>query len=98
MATRRKSFRCACRRSRSASSSTPTTTCWRPSPSASRNRDKGRTMFNLRAIGTVHAPYTETRQIPKGCGARHEAEGVLELLREYEEGLQDIEGFSHLFV
>ena len=55
-------------------------------------------MFSMRAIGTVHAPYTETRQIPKGCGARHDAEGVLELLTEYEEGLQDIEGFSHLFV
>ena len=55
-------------------------------------------MFNMRAIGTVHAPYTETKQIPKGCGARHEAEGVLELLTEFEEGLKDIEGFSHLFV
>jgi len=31
-------------------------------------------------------------------GATHEAEGVLEILPEFEAGLTDIEGFSHLFV
>jgi tRNA-Thr(GGU) m(6)t(6)A37 methyltransferase TsaA len=36
--------------------------------------------------------------VPKGCGAKHEAEGVLEILPELEAGLTDIEGFSHLFV
>ena len=52
----------------------------------------------VRPIGYVRSLYTETSQIPKGCGAQHEAEGVLELLPEYEQGLMDIEGFSHLFV
>jgi len=33
-----------------------------------------------------------------GLGAQHDAEGVLELLPEFETGLTDIEGFSHLFV
>ena len=55
-------------------------------------------MFEMRAIGSVGSPYTETAQIPKGCGAAHPAEGVLELLPEFEQGLKDIEGFSHLFV
>lgn len=55
-------------------------------------------MFNMRPIGTVRSTYTETAQIPKGPGAKHEAEGVLEILPEFEAGLQDIEGFSHLFV
>jgi tRNA-Thr(GGU) m(6)t(6)A37 methyltransferase TsaA len=55
-------------------------------------------MFTLRPIGMVRSAYTETAQIPKGCGAQHDAEGVLELLPEFEEGLKDIEGFSHLFV
>ena len=32
------------------------------------------------------------------CGAKHEAEGVLEILPEFEAGLTDIEGFSHLYV
>jgi len=55
-------------------------------------------MFTPRAIGFVRSPYSETKQIPKGLGAQHEAEGTLELLPEFEAGLLDIEGFSHLFV
>ena len=55
-------------------------------------------MFTSRAIGFVRSPYQETRQIPKGLGAKHEAEGTLEILPEFEPGLADIEGFSHLFV
>jgi len=55
-------------------------------------------MFTFTPIGYVHSPYTETSRIPRGCGAKHEAEGVLEILREYEAGLMDIEGFSHLYV
>ena len=52
----------------------------------------------MRPIGTVISPYRETSQVPKGCGARHDAEGVLEILPEFEQGLTDIEGFSHLYV
>lgn len=52
----------------------------------------------LHAIGVVRSPYSDTAQIPKGLGARHAAEGVLELRPELEEGLLDIEGFSHLYV
>jgi len=55
-------------------------------------------MFTSRAIGFVRSPYNETKQIPKGLGAKHEAEGTLEILPEFEPGLADIEGFSHLFV
>ena len=55
-------------------------------------------MFTMKPIGFVRSPYADTAQIPKGCGARHEAEGVLEILPEFEPGLLDIEGFSHLFV
>jgi tRNA-Thr(GGU) m(6)t(6)A37 methyltransferase TsaA len=52
----------------------------------------------MRPIGFVRSPHTETNQIPKGCGARHEAEGTLEILPEFAAGLTDIEGFSHLYV
>ena len=55
-------------------------------------------MFRMDPIGTVRTPYTETSQIPKGMGASHQAEGVLEVLSTYEPGLTDIEGFSHLYV
>ena len=55
-------------------------------------------MFTPRAIGFVRSPYTSTKSIPKGLGAKHDAEGVLEILPEFELGLTDIEGFSHLFI
>jgi tRNA (adenine37-N6)-methyltransferase len=55
-------------------------------------------MFTFRPIGQVRSPYTSTKQIPKGFGAKHEAEGTLEILPEFEVGLTDVEGFSHLFV
>ena len=52
----------------------------------------------MHPIGFVRCGYSDTSQIPKGCGAKHEAEGVLEVLPQYEQGLTDIEGFSHLYV
>lgn len=54
--------------------------------------------FTMRPIGYVRSPYGDAAQVPKGCGAEHDAVGVLEILPEYEQGLTDIEGFSHLFV
>jgi tRNA-Thr(GGU) m(6)t(6)A37 methyltransferase TsaA len=55
-------------------------------------------MFTFKPIGFVKSPFTETSSIPRGLGAKHDAEGVLEILREFEPGLMDIEGFSHLYV
>jgi tRNA (adenine37-N6)-methyltransferase len=55
-------------------------------------------MFIPTPIGTVRSPHTRTEDIPKGLGARHDAEGALEILAAFEPGLTDIEGFSHLFV
>jgi tRNA (adenine37-N6)-methyltransferase len=55
-------------------------------------------VFQMRSIGQVRSPFTETRQIPKGPGAEHLAEGTLEVLEEFAPGLRDIEGFSHLYV
>ncbi|HKB69761.1 MAG TPA: tRNA (N6-threonylcarbamoyladenosine(37)-N6)-methyltransferase TrmO [Thermoanaerobaculia bacterium] len=55
-------------------------------------------MRSMRSIGFVRGPYRDTSEIPKGPGARHEAEGVLEIDRDLEAGLTDVEGFSHLYV
>jgi tRNA-Thr(GGU) m(6)t(6)A37 methyltransferase TsaA len=55
-------------------------------------------MFTVQPIGYVQSPYKDTAAIPKGLGAKHDAEGILKILREFEPGLADIEGFSHLFV
>jgi len=55
-------------------------------------------MFTMQPIGYVRSAYKNTKDIPKGLGAKHEAEGTLELRADLEPGLTDIEGFSHLFV
>jgi tRNA (adenine37-N6)-methyltransferase len=55
-------------------------------------------MFTFKPIGFIQSPYQESASIPKGLGAKHDDVGVLQLLPEFEAGLADIEGFSHLFV
>jgi tRNA-Thr(GGU) m(6)t(6)A37 methyltransferase TsaA len=55
-------------------------------------------MFTSRPIGFVSSPYKDTSQIPKGLGAKHDVDGILKILPEFEPGLLDIEGFSHLIV
>ena len=55
-------------------------------------------MFTSRPIGFVASPFKHTSEIPKGLGAKHDADGVLVVLPEFEAGLTDIDGFSHLIV
>ena len=55
-------------------------------------------MLSMRPIGYVRSAYTDVREIPMGLDAKHEAEGTLEIQPEFEPGLLDIEGFSHLYV
>ncbi len=55
-------------------------------------------MITFDPIGVVRSPYTDTSAVPKGVGAKHEVEGVLDIKPELEAGLADIEGFSHLVV
>ena len=54
--------------------------------------------YPMHVIGHIRSGYTDPAQVPKGLGAKHTADGRLEILPEFEPGLQDIEGFSHLFV
>jgi tRNA-Thr(GGU) m(6)t(6)A37 methyltransferase TsaA len=55
-------------------------------------------MFTPRVIANVRTPFRDTTEIPKGLGASHTAAGTIEVLPEFEAGLADIDGFSHLFV
>jgi tRNA-Thr(GGU) m(6)t(6)A37 methyltransferase TsaA len=52
----------------------------------------------MRPIGYAESPYKNTNEIPKGLGAKHEVEGAITIRAEFEPGLTDIEGFSHLIV
>src|SRR5215470_15177067 len=55
-------------------------------------------MFTSHPIGFVSSPYKNPGEVPKGLGTKHAAEGLLKILPEFEPGLADIEGFSHLIV
>ncbi len=55
-------------------------------------------MFTPKPIGFVKSPYSSPTDVPKGLGAKHTAEGILSISPEFELGLTDIEGFSHLVV
>lgn len=55
-------------------------------------------VFRMSPIGFVRTPYVSASEVPKGPGAEHKAEGVLEIRPDLEPALTDIEGFSHLIV
>jgi tRNA-Thr(GGU) m(6)t(6)A37 methyltransferase TsaA len=51
----------------------------------------------LKPIGVIRSPYTSKKEAPvQPCFSR--AEGKIEVFPEYEEGLTDIEGFSHIVI
>ena len=54
--------------------------------------------WTMRPIGYIRSSYTNTDQVPKGLGATHSMEGILEVRPEFAAGLQDIEGYSHLMI
>jgi tRNA-Thr(GGU) m(6)t(6)A37 methyltransferase TsaA len=55
-------------------------------------------MFTPRAIGHVRSPFKATADVPRGLGAKHPEEGIIEVEPEFAPGLEDIDGFSHLYV
>ncbi len=55
-------------------------------------------IFSYTPIGILRTPSKTPESIPKSMGVPPVAEGVIELDPVYEEGLLDIEGFSHLLV
>jgi tRNA-Thr(GGU) m(6)t(6)A37 methyltransferase TsaA len=55
-------------------------------------------MLTMQPIGYVASPFQDADSIPKGLGAQHPEEGVLNILPALQAGLTDIEGYSHLIV
>ena len=51
----------------------------------------------MQPIGVIHSPFIEKDQTPIQA-SRSKAIGKVELDPEYLEGLQDLEGFSHIFL
>ncbi len=54
--------------------------------------------FVFRPIGVIHTPYRTKSGIPIQGVFDQATSGTVELFEEYEEGLTDIEGFSHLIL
>jgi tRNA-Thr(GGU) m(6)t(6)A37 methyltransferase TsaA len=54
--------------------------------------------LTLRPTGFAQSPFSKADQIPQGLGAKHDEEGMLEILPEFEAGLEDMDGFFHLYV
>jgi tRNA-Thr(GGU) m(6)t(6)A37 methyltransferase TsaA len=53
--------------------------------------------FNMRPIGVIHSLYTEKGQTPIQP-SRSKAPGSVEVYPEFAEGLQGLEGFSHIII
>jgi len=51
----------------------------------------------MHPIGIIHSPFTDQAQTPIQS-VFSKAVGQIEVYSEYAEGLQDIEGFSHLYL
>jgi len=53
--------------------------------------------LELKPIGIIHSPYRDREQAPRQ-GSRREEICQVEVFKEFEEGLKDIEGFSHIIL
>jgi tRNA (adenine37-N6)-methyltransferase len=53
--------------------------------------------FTMKSIGVIHSPFTDKKQTPIQP-TRSPAVGQVEVYPEFAEGLQDIEGFSHIIL
>ena len=54
--------------------------------------------FTFTPVAWIRSGYADRAEVPKGPDAVHSMEGEIEVREDLVEGLQDIEGFSHLFV
>jgi tRNA-Thr(GGU) m(6)t(6)A37 methyltransferase TsaA len=59
---------------------------------------KTRKYWRMEPIGHIRSSYKDRSEIPKGLGAEHRADGLIEILPQFRKGLKDIDGFSHLIV
>jgi tRNA-Thr(GGU) m(6)t(6)A37 methyltransferase TsaA len=53
--------------------------------------------MKIKPIGIIHSPFTSKQETPIQP-FRSKAVGEIEVFKEYERGLDDIEGFSHLIL
>lgn len=54
--------------------------------------------IQYKPIGIIHSPFTELKGTPIQSAAAEDVEGSVEVFPEFREGLQDLEGFSHIIL
>ncbi|MBU0691944.1 tRNA (N6-threonylcarbamoyladenosine(37)-N6)-methyltransferase TrmO [bacterium] len=54
--------------------------------------------FHLRAIGTIHTPFTKQKGTPIQPPMAKDAQGTIEILPEYCAGLKDLAGFERIWL
>jgi tRNA-Thr(GGU) m(6)t(6)A37 methyltransferase TsaA len=54
--------------------------------------------YRFQAIGVIHTQYKRTSGVPIQGIFRPKSQGVVDVFPEYEAGLADIDGFSHLIL
>lgn len=54
--------------------------------------------YNFSPIGTIHSPHQDIKGMPIQPPGAEGIRGTIEILPQYQQGLTDLEGFSHLFL
>jgi len=52
--------------------------------------------MEMKAIGTIHSPFTDLAGMPIQHAGAAGVAGTVDVFEEYQDGLQDLDGFSHL--
>lgn len=53
-------------------------------------------VIKMKAIGVIHSPFKDKKDMPIQPAYAGKAKGQVVVYSEYEEGLKDIDGFSHI--
>ncbi len=54
--------------------------------------------MKIESIGTIHSPYTRLEDMPIQPKGAKETIGTIRLYPQYQQGLTDLEGFSHVYL
>lgn len=54
--------------------------------------------IRYKPIGIIHSPFKEPKRTPIQSSSAQGIKGTIEIFPEYVDGLQDIEGFSHIIL
>lgn len=55
-------------------------------------------VYEIQQIGVIHSPYKVKEECPIQGAVIPQGKGRIEVFPEYEEGLKDIDSFSHIFL